>query len=109
LARPTAAHDRRVDIERRTLFIDHGRAGDAERRNIAAGERGALNGRAQRALPDLRAALRVERDNFVVLRDDDQLALARSRSTPKERLRIDLALKSRVEQRRGASPGRAHK
>jgi predicted amidohydrolase YtcJ len=56
VARPIGAHDRRVEIERRTLFIDHGRAGDTERRNIAAGERGALNGRAQRALPDLRAA-----------------------------------------------------
>jgi hypothetical protein len=31
LARPTGAHDRRVEIERRALFIDHGRAGNAER------------------------------------------------------------------------------
>jgi hypothetical protein len=97
LARPAGAHDRRVEIERRALFIDHGRAGDTKRRNITARERGALNGRAKRTLPNLRAALRVERENFVVLRGDDQLALARSRPTPKQRLRIDPALKSSVE------------
>src|SRR5208283_3841396 len=52
---------------------------------------------AERTLPDLRAALRVEGENFVVLRGDDQLAPARSRPAPKQRLRIDLALKSGVE------------
>src|SRR5271169_2909496 len=77
--------------------MPHGRAGDAERGNISARERGPLNGRAERTLPDLRAAVRVEREDFVVLRGDDQLALARSRPTPKQRLRIDLALKSGVE------------
>jgi hypothetical protein len=92
VARPIGAHDRRVEIKRSTLFIDHGRAGDAERHNIAAGERGALNGRSKRTLPDLLAALRVERENFVVLRDGDQFALARSMSTPQQRLRIDLVL-----------------
>jgi hypothetical protein len=31
LSRPSGAHDRRAEIERRALFIDHGRASNAER------------------------------------------------------------------------------
>jgi hypothetical protein len=42
-------------------------------------------------------ALRVERENFIVLCGNDQLALARSRAAPKQRLRIALALKSGME------------
>jgi hypothetical protein len=97
VARPIGAHDRRVEIEGRARLVDHGRAGDTERRNIAARERGARDGRAKRTLPDLRATLRVERENFIVLCGNDQLALARSRPAPKQRLRIDLALKSGME------------
>jgi hypothetical protein len=88
------AHHGGVEIERGALCIDHGRAGDAERRNVPTRERRARNRRSQRSLPHLRAAPRIERENFVVLSGDDQLAIARSRPTPKQRLRVNLALKS---------------
>ena len=76
VARPVGARDRGVEIERRALFIDHGPAGDAERRNISrTGARSAQRAVPTRASRSARRSAR-RRENFIVLRCDDQLALA---------------------------------
>ena len=105
--RSVGAHDRRVEIERRALLVDRWRAGDAERRDISARQRGARDGKPQRALPDLSAAQRIERENVVVLGGDDQLVRVRSRPPPKQWLGIDLSLKIGMERRVEAQSARA--
>src|SRR5204863_1349242 len=55
-----------VDIERLALRIDHRRARDPERVDIAAPERRSRDRLAERALPDLRAVTGIERVHLVV-------------------------------------------
>ena len=89
--RPFRAHHRGVEIKRAAPVVDNRRARNAERRYVAAGERGSRHGVAERAAPDFRAGMGVERQNLVGLCDDDQFA------APEQGLRVDFAVKRHLE------------
>ncbi len=104
-----AGRGQRVEIERGRVRIDHRRAGDAHRIDIAAGKLGERHRSRQLRLPDDRARRFVERIDAVGFRrHDDQPALG-ARRLPIERLGIDVSAQARVEARVAMHAGRPGK
>ncbi len=112
VARTGRARNHGVEIDGGAPFVDRRRAGDPQRIDVPAPERGSRNRFAERSLPDLLSGRCIERMDAVGFRHHQQHAVARAGSAPIERLRIHLSrdpgLKCLVQmQRAGALPGQS--
>ena len=97
--RSAVAIDYGVEIKRAASFVDHWRAGNAERVDVATRLRGARGRRAEALLPNRASGDSVQRHDRVLLSRDDYEPSPRARPTPVERLRVDVPWHLPVERR----------
>jgi len=93
VARPAGRLNERFEVNDLSYWIDHRRAGDAHRIDVAARQRRQRNGRAEARLPELGAGTGVERIDEVVLGGDNDAVSGR----PIQRLGIDRAVDGGLE------------
>jgi hypothetical protein len=97
MMRSGSVADHRSDIDRPRRLVDHRRAGNAQRVDVAARLCRQRDRPAQGPRPDLVSRPGVDGVNIVVLGGDDQHSGGRPRRLPIERLGIEMTGKLRVK------------
>ncbi len=87
----------RVEVDRAGGGIDHRRAGNAKRVDVAAWQRRTRHRPAKRGVPDDAPGNRIERVHHIALGRDDHQAVGRARWAPVQRLRVHMAFDPAIE------------